>query len=88
MRSKKNCVIFAGKQKHIPSEVGFPCLWPGPDSVDVILFFLFLDLAYSSQLYLLIHFLLKLPFVSFLSTIIVTKGLDSENKNNNIISNL
>ena len=40
----------------------------------------------NGQLYLLIYFLLKLPFASFLSAISATKGLDGKNKNSNIIS--
>ena len=53
----------------------------------LLCFFLLFHLTYNSQLYLLICFLLKLHFVSFLSTITVTKGVDSKTKNINFISN-
>ena len=50
---------------------------------------LLLDLSYSSsQFYLLICFLLKLLFPSFLSTITVTQELDSKNKDSNNIRHL
>ena len=60
--------------------MNFSFLWF--DSVDFTLFFLLFEFTYySRQFYLLICFLLKLPYVSFLSTITVTKELDSRNKN-------
>ena len=49
------------------------------DLIQLISLFLF-ELTCSSQFYPLTCFLLKLPFVSFLSTIAVTKKLDSKNK--------
>ena len=68
--------------KHVLNELLFYLIWL---SWFHFVFSLF-DLTYSSQLYFLICFLLKLSFVSFLSAITVAKRLDSKNVNSKIIS--